>query len=73
MIVAVTAVLMAASIVLISGLQPSYHAGSRLMIHKPLATALSGGDAGGDAPLNVTSETERLLSRSVAERVIGDL
>jgi uncharacterized protein involved in exopolysaccharide biosynthesis/Mrp family chromosome partitioning ATPase len=43
------------------------------MIHKPLATALSTGDAGGDAPLNVTSETERLLSRNVAERVIRDL
>ncbi|MFC5758648.1 O-antigen ligase family protein, partial [Rhizobium sp. GCM10022189] len=73
MIVAVMAVVMAASIVLISGLKPAYHAESRLMIHKPLATALSTGDAGGDAPLNVTSETERLLSRNVAERVIRDL
>jgi uncharacterized protein involved in exopolysaccharide biosynthesis/Mrp family chromosome partitioning ATPase len=73
MIVALMVVLMAASIVLISGLKPSYHAGSRLMIHKPLATALSTGDAGNNAPLNVTSETERLLSRSVAERVIRDL
>ncbi|WP_376776599.1 GumC family protein [Rhizobium viscosum] len=73
MIVAVMVVLMAASIVLISGLKPTYHAASRLMIHKPLATALSTGDAGNTAPLNVTSETERLLSRSVTERIIRDL
>ena len=73
MIVAVMMVLMAASIVLISGLNPSYHAASRLMIHKPLATALSTGDAGNNAPVNVTSETERLLSRSVTERIIRDL
>lgn len=73
MIVAVVTLLMAAAVAVISGLKPTYHAESRLMIHRPLATTLSAEDSGRNDPLNLTSEAERLLSRSVAERVIRDL
>jgi uncharacterized protein involved in exopolysaccharide biosynthesis/Mrp family chromosome partitioning ATPase len=73
MIVALVALLMAAAVTQISGLKPTYHAESRLMINSPLATRLSGEDSGRTDPLQLTSETERLLSRSVAEQVIRDL
>ena len=73
MIVAISMLLMAPAVAVISGLKPTYHAESRLMIHRPLATTLSAEDSGRNDPLDLTSETERLLSRSVAERVIRDL
>ncbi|NKK68872.1 exopolysaccharide biosynthesis protein [Rhizobium leguminosarum bv. viciae] len=73
MIVAIVALLMAAAAAAISGLKPTFHAESRLIIHTPLATTLGTEDSGRNDPLNVTSETERLLSRSIAERVIRDL
>ena len=73
MIVALTTLLMAPAIPMISGLKPSYHAESRLIIHRPLATTLGTEDSGRNDPLDLTSETERLLSRSAAERVIRDL
>lgn len=66
-------VFMAAAITVISDLKPSYRAESRLIIHRPLATTMSAEDSGRNEPLDLLSETERLLSRSVAERVIRDL
>jgi uncharacterized protein involved in exopolysaccharide biosynthesis/Mrp family chromosome partitioning ATPase len=53
--------------------KPVYHAESRLMIHSPLASTLDPAETGKGEPLNVVSETERLLSRRIAERVINDL
>ena len=73
MIGAIVAVLMAVAAAAISGLKPTFHAESRLIIHTPLATTLGAEDSGRNDPLNVTSETERLLSRSIAERVIREL
>ena len=72
-IVALTTLLLAPAIPVIWGLKPSYHAESRLIIHRPLATTLGAEDPGRNDPLDLTSETERLLSRSAAERVIRDL
>jgi len=70
---AVTTLLMVPAISAISGLKPSYHAESRLIIHRPLATTISAGETGHNDPLDLTSELERLLSRSTAELVIRDL
>ncbi|MBB3657699.1 uncharacterized protein involved in exopolysaccharide biosynthesis/Mrp family chromosome partitioning ATPase [Rhizobium sp. BK650] len=72
MIICLVALMMTVATVMILGMQPSYHAESRLMIHAPLAKSVSSDDSGND-PLNVASEAERLRSRSVAERVIRDL
>ncbi|MBB2752905.1 UNVERIFIED_ORG: uncharacterized protein involved in exopolysaccharide biosynthesis/Mrp family chromosome partitioning ATPase [Rhizobium aethiopicum] len=73
MIVAIVILLMAAAATVIAGLKPTFHAESRLIIHRPLATTLGVDDSGRNNPLDVTSETERLLSRTIAERVIRDL
>jgi uncharacterized protein involved in exopolysaccharide biosynthesis/Mrp family chromosome partitioning ATPase len=73
MIAAISALLTLASVPMISGLKPVYHAESRLMIHSPLASTLDTQEGGQRDPLNVTSETERLLSRGAAERLIRDL
>ena len=72
MIICLVALMMTVATVMILGMQPSYHAESRLMIHAPLAKSVNSDDSGND-PLNVASEAERLRSRSVAERVIRDL
>ncbi|MBY3037095.1 MULTISPECIES: GumC family protein [Rhizobium] len=73
MIMAIVMLLMAVAATVISGLKPTYHAESRLIIHTPLATKLGTDESGRNDPLDATSETERLLSRSIAERVIRDL
>ncbi|ABC90154.1 probable exopolysaccharide biosynthesis protein [Rhizobium etli CFN 42] len=73
MIVAIITLFMTIAAVMVSGLKPSFHAESRLIIHTPLATKLGPEDSGRNDPLDATSETERLLSRSIAERVIRDL
>ncbi|MBX4924244.1 exopolysaccharide biosynthesis protein [Rhizobium bangladeshense] len=73
MIVAIIILLMAAAATAISGLKPTFHAESRLIIHTPLATKLGAEESGRNDPLDATSETERLLSRSIAERVIREL
>ena len=73
MIVALTTLLVAPAIPVIWELKPSYHAESRLIIHRPLATTFGTEDSGGRDPLELASETERLLSRSAAEGVIRDL
>ncbi|HEY4191853.1 MAG TPA: P-loop NTPase [Mesorhizobium sp.] len=73
MIAAITGLLTLACIPLILGLKPTYHAESRLMIYSPLASTLGTGDAGQGSALNINSETERLYSRPIAQRVIADL
>jgi uncharacterized protein involved in exopolysaccharide biosynthesis/Mrp family chromosome partitioning ATPase len=73
MIIGLVAALMVIAISVIMEMQPSYHAESRLIIHKPLAKALDTEESSNSDPLNVASETERLLSKSVAERVIHDM
>ncbi len=72
MIIAVSALLTLAAVPLIAQMKPVYHAASRLMIHGPQAPALDAADPGPEA-LNIVSETERLLSRPIAERVIEDM
>ena len=73
MIAVIAGVLTLAAVPAILGLKPVYYAESRLMIHSPLASTLEATGTNQGDGLNVTSETERLLSRSVAERVIHDL
>lgn len=73
LIIALTILLMAAAFPLIRGLLPSYYAESRLMIHSPLSASLAAETSNRTGWLDVTEETERLLSRSTAERVIRDL
>ncbi|WP_092753044.1 GumC family protein [Rhizobium aethiopicum] len=73
MIVTIVMLLMTAAAIVVSGLKPTFHAESRLIIHTPLATKLGTEESGRSDPLDATSETERLLSRSIAERVIRDL
>lgn len=70
MIAIITVVLTALALPFILQVKPVYHAASRLMIHSPLASTL---EASQVSPLNITSETERLLSRPIAERVIKEL
>ncbi|MGO7286879.1 GumC family protein [Rhizobium ruizarguesonis] len=72
MIIAITALLMAPTVIIISGLKPAYQAWARLIIHQPLATSLGADDSHSDL-LDAKSETERLLSRSIAERVVHEL
>ncbi len=73
MIAIISALLTLASLPIILGLKPVFHAESRLMIHSPLASTLDTPEGGQRDPLNVTSETERLLSRGAAEQLIHDL
>ncbi|CAN7741143.1 Wzz/FepE/Etk N-terminal domain-containing protein [Rhizobium leguminosarum] len=72
MIIAITALLMAPTVIIISGFKPAYQAWARLIIHQPLATSLGADDSHSDL-LDAKSETERLLSRSIAERVVHEL
>ncbi len=72
MIIAITALLMAPTVIIISGLKPAYQAWARLIIHQPLATSLGADESHSDL-LDAKSETERLLSRSIAERVVHEL
>lgn len=65
--------LMSVAAPLILEREPAYRAITRLMIHSPLATALSTQEPGASDRLDLAAETERLLSRSAAERVIHDL
>ncbi len=73
MITALAILLMAAVFPFIWGLLPTYYAESRLMIHSPLSTSLTTEASDRTGWLDVAAETERLLSRSIAERVIHDL
>ncbi|ANL31304.1 lipopolysaccharide biosynthesis protein (plasmid) [Rhizobium phaseoli] len=73
MIIAITVLLMAPAAVTISGLKPTYQAWARLIVHQPLATSLGAEDTGRGDLLDVKSETERLLSRSIAERVVREM
>jgi len=73
MITVISALLTMAAVPAILHVKPLYHAASRLMIHSPLASALDTTQPGQGSTLNITSETERLLSRRIAERVIGEL
>ncbi|RUM23302.1 exopolysaccharide biosynthesis protein [Rhizobium vallis] len=73
MIIAISVLLMVPAAIMISGLKPTYQAWARLIIHQPLATSLGADDTSRSDPLDVKSETERLLSRGIAERVVRDL
>ncbi|ARM92075.1 lipopolysaccharide biosynthesis protein (plasmid) [Rhizobium sp. CIAT894] len=73
MIITITGLLMVPAVIMISGLKPAYQAWARLIIHQPLATSLGADDSSHSDLLDVKSETERLLSRSIAERVVREL
>jgi uncharacterized protein involved in exopolysaccharide biosynthesis/Mrp family chromosome partitioning ATPase len=73
MILVLIALFMAAASWVIWDLKPAFRSESRLIIHKPLATTISAEDSGRNEPLDLRSEMERILSRSVAERVIHDM
>ncbi|MGO8242026.1 exopolysaccharide biosynthesis protein, partial [Rhizobium ruizarguesonis] len=60
------------AMIIISGLKPAYQAWARLIIHQHLATSLGADESHSDL-LDAKSETERLLSRSIAERVVHEL
>ncbi|WP_161992682.1 GumC family protein [Aureimonas leprariae] len=72
--IAITSVLLtAAAAPVIWGLMPTYRGEARLMLDSPLVATLDTSDLGRPDPLNLSSETERLLSRATTERVIHDL
>ena len=73
MIIAITVLVMAPMVITISGFKPTYQAWARLIIHQPLATSLGSDDTSHSDLLDAKSETERLLSRSIAERVVREL
>ncbi|MBB2838128.1 UNVERIFIED_ORG: uncharacterized protein involved in exopolysaccharide biosynthesis [Rhizobium etli] len=73
LIIAITLLLVAPAAIMISGLKPTYQASARLIVHQPLATSLGAEDTSRGNPLDVKSETERLLSRSIAERVVREM
>lgn len=73
MIIAITVLVMAPMVITISGFKPTYQAWARLIIHQPLATSLGADDTSHSDLLDAKSETERLLSRSIAERVVREL
>ncbi|TAV41942.1 exopolysaccharide biosynthesis protein [Rhizobium leguminosarum] len=73
MIIAITVLLMAPAAIMIFGLEPTYQGWARLIVHQPLATSLDAEDASHSDLLDAKSETERLLSRSIAERVVREL
>ncbi|MGO6817664.1 GumC family protein [Rhizobium leguminosarum] len=73
MIIAITVLLMAPAAIMIFGLGPTYQGWARLIVHQPLATSLDAEDASHSDLLDAKSETERLLSRSIAERVVREL
>ncbi|ACI59314.1 uncharacterized protein involved in exopolysaccharide biosynthesis/Mrp family chromosome partitioning ATPase [Rhizobium leguminosarum] len=72
-IITITVLLMVPAVTTISGLKPTYQAWARLIVHQPLATSLGGDDTSRGDALDVKSETERLLSRSIAERVVREM
>ncbi|AHF88659.1 exopolysaccharide biosynthesis protein (plasmid) [Rhizobium leguminosarum bv. trifolii WSM1689] len=73
MIMTITVLLMVPAAIVISELKPAYQASARLIIRQPLATSLGVDDTSPGGPIDVKSETERLLSRSIAERVVREL
>ncbi|EJC84068.1 uncharacterized protein involved in exopolysaccharide biosynthesis [Rhizobium leguminosarum bv. trifolii WSM2297] len=73
MIITITVLLMVPAVNMISGLKPTYQAWARLIVHQPLANALGADDTSRGDLLDVKSETERLLSRSIAERVVREM
>ncbi|MDR9804144.1 GumC family protein [Rhizobium hidalgonense] len=72
-IIAITMLLMAPAAIVIVGLKPTYQSWARLIVHQPLATSLDADDKSHSDLLDAKSETERLLSRSIAERVVREL
>ncbi|MBB6223380.1 GumC family protein [Rhizobium leguminosarum] len=72
-IITITVLLMVPAVTTISGLKPTYQGLARLIVHQPLATSLGGDDTSRGDALDVKSETERLLSRSIAERVVREM
>ncbi|MBB5666113.1 uncharacterized protein involved in exopolysaccharide biosynthesis/Mrp family chromosome partitioning ATPase [Rhizobium leguminosarum] len=72
-IITITVLLMVPAVTTISGLKPTYQGLARLIVHQPLATSLGGDDSSRGDALDVKSETERLLSRSIAERVVREM
>ncbi|EJZ18833.1 exopolysaccharide biosynthesis protein (plasmid) [Rhizobium sp. Pop5] len=73
LIIAISGLLMAPAAMMISGMKPTYQAWARLIVQQPLATSLGTGDTSRGDLLDVKSETERLLSRGIAERVVRDM
>ncbi|MBX4956147.1 GumC family protein [Rhizobium lentis] len=73
MIITISVLLLVPAAIMISGMKPVYQAWARVIIHQPLATSLGAEDSSRSDLLDAKSETERLLSRSIAERVIRDL
>ncbi|MGV4791976.1 Wzz/FepE/Etk N-terminal domain-containing protein [Rhizobium sp. F40D2] len=73
MIITITMLLMAPAAIMILGLKPTYQGWARLIVHQPLATSLDAEDTSHSDLLDAKSETERLLSRSIAERVVREL
>ncbi|WHO77213.1 polysaccharide biosynthesis tyrosine autokinase [Rhizobium sp. BT03] len=73
MIISIAALLMVPAAIMIFGLKPTYQGWARLIVHQPLAISLDADDTSRSDLLDAKSETERLLSRSIAERVVREL
>ncbi|MBB3916728.1 GumC family protein [Rhizobium fabae] len=73
MIITIAVLLMVPAAMMISGLKPAYQGSARLIIRQPLATLLGVDDTSRNDLIDVKSETERLLSRGISERVVREL
>ncbi|MFS2179429.1 GumC family protein [Rhizobium pisi] len=73
MIITIAVLLMVPAAMMISGLKPAYQGSARLIIRQPLATLLGVDDTSRNDLIDVKSETERLLSRGITERVVREL
>ncbi|MBB4293051.1 uncharacterized protein involved in exopolysaccharide biosynthesis/Mrp family chromosome partitioning ATPase [Rhizobium leguminosarum] len=72
-IITIAVLIMVPAAMMISGLKPAYQGSARLIIRQPLATLLSVDDTSRTDLIDVKSETERLLSRGITERVVREL
>ncbi|MRX51825.1 hypothetical protein GI374_15615 [Paracoccus sp. S-4012] len=73
LILLVGTVVLLALVPLILGMEKSYSAIARILIHDPLPPALAASGLTAEAELNLTTEAERLVSRQLAVRVITEL
>lgn len=73
-LIAVVAMLvMAVALPLILNMSPVFSASARVLIQEPLPATLSASRLASETDLNLNTESERLLSRDIAVRVIRDL
>lgn len=73
MIVTIMGLILLAAVPLILTRERVYSASTRILVQEPLPSTLSASGLAADSKVNPITETERLLSRDIAVRVIGEL